>query len=82
MIAIHTKYLPATDKTGSRVKASVYRARGMIFAVTVPYDHAADCPHTVAAQALVDKHWKGRTMFYVGATIDGNGDVFSLREPA
>ena len=78
MIAIHTKYLGPTDSKGSRIKAIVYRSRGVIWSVTVPYEHVIDDPFEVAARALADKHWPGKTTRYVGATLDGNGNVYAL----
>ena len=78
MIAIHTKYLSPTNTRGARVKASVYRSRDVTFSVTVGYDHAADDPFELAAQALAEKHWPGKNVRYVGATLDGNGNVFTL----
>lgn len=53
--AIRTVYLGPTNSRGSRIKAPA--AAGSI---TVPYDHGAECPHAVAAQALLNKlDWKG-----------------------
>lgn len=80
MIAIHTKYLGPTNARGARIKASVYRSKGVIWSVTVGYDHAADDPFAIGAQALADKHWPGRVIRYVGATLDGNGSVYSLED--
>lgn len=78
MIAIHTKYLGPTDTRGARIKASVYRSKDVTFSVTVGYDHGADDPFEVAAQALADKHWPGKVARYVGSTLDGNGNVYTL----
>jgi hypothetical protein len=36
-VAIHTRYLPATDTRPSRVKASTYRGRDAVWSVTVTY---------------------------------------------
>lgn len=80
MIAIHTKYLGPTDTRGSRIKASVFRSRDVTWSVTVGYDHAADDPFLAGAQALADKHWPGRVARYVGATLDGNGNVYTLED--
>lgn len=74
-IAIHTRYLPATDKRGSRVKASAYRGRDAVWSVTVPFDHSGR-EHEQAAEALRAKHWPDLPMVYAGATIDGRGDVY------
>lgn len=50
MQAIHTKYLPATDSNGSRIKAKC--ARGSI---TIPFPHelTGDETHRAAVYALV-----------------------------
>mgnify|MGYP007005619350 CR=1 FL=1 len=50
--AIQTKYLPATNTRGSRVKASCEAG-----SVTVPWDYSGgnQSNHTRAAQALVEK---------------------------
>ena len=78
MIAIHTKYLGPTDTRGARIKASVYRSKDVTFSVTVGYDHSADDPFELAARALAAKHWPGKVARYVGATLDGNGNVYTL----
>ena len=78
MIAIHTKYLGPTNARGARIRASVSRAPGVIWSVTVGYDHAADDAFSIGAQALADKHWPGKTIRYVGATLDGNGNVYTM----
>ena len=51
MKAILTKYLPATHRRGSRIKA--YDSDGN--SVTIGYDHAVSDPHREAAIALVLK---------------------------
>ncbi len=53
MKAIQTKYLPATNTLGSRVKAWAEGGN----AVTIPYPHELSGAevHRAAAQALVDK---------------------------
>ena len=52
MQAIITKYLPATNFKGSRIKASCERG-----SLTVDYDHSKGCEgaHVAAADALVAK---------------------------
>ena len=57
MQAIHTKYLPATDTKGSRIKATCDAG-----SVTIPYPHEHDesGAHYAAAQALLVKLvWTG-----------------------
>jgi hypothetical protein len=55
MQAIHTKYLPATDSNGSRIKAKC--ARGSI---TIPfsYELIGDETHRAAVHALVNRFLK------------------------
>jgi len=65
---------------GPPVKTSVYPDKSTTWTVTVPYDHAASRAHTVAAQTRADKHWPGRVVSFVGATLDGKGDVFTLKD--
>ena len=76
MIAIHTKYIPATNTRGSRIKA--YTACG--FNATVSYDHSLvyEMVHFEAVKALVKKHdldWDISDMRY-GDSADGHGYVF------
>jgi hypothetical protein len=76
MQAIHTKFLPATNRTGSRIKA--YTTSG--FTATVPYDHSLsyEMVHFEAVKALVKKHdldWDISSMCY-GDSADGHGYVF------
>ena len=51
MQAIHTKYLPATNSRGSRIKATCDAG-----SVTIPYPHelSGDEVHRKAAKALCD----------------------------
>lgn len=81
MIAIHTKYIGATNTRGSRIKA--YTAgygtqKG--FEVTIPYRHDLDgvMVHFAAVHALVKKHsleWNLEAMRY-GDSADGKGFSF------
>lgn len=50
MQAIHTKYLPATDHKGSRIKATCERG-----SITIPLDYglSGDAIHRAAVMALV-----------------------------
>lgn len=81
MIAIHTKYLPATDTRGSRIKA--YTATGR--SVTVPLDHSLDGHkrHFTAVKVLVEKFLpyapSVENMVY-GDSADGKGYVFCFGE--
>lgn len=76
MIAIHTKFLPATNTKGERVKA--YTASG--YEATVQYDYAVSNvkAHHAAVKALTEKYalpWKVSDMNY-GDSSDGRGYTF------
>jgi hypothetical protein len=58
MSIIRTRFRPATDHTGSRIRANIG-----VTAITLPYDHALSGSenHRRAAQALAEKRGlKGR----------------------
>lgn len=81
-VAIHTKYIGPTDKTGSRVKAYTHRGwdegRAIVWSVTVPFDHSGR-EHEQAAEALIRKYWPAVVvdrLTYVGSSADGKGDVY------
>ena len=70
--AIETKYIKATNVTGSRIKATALGG-----SVTIGYDHAlnSDGAHKAAADALIAKlGWTGT--FAQGGNAKGNGYVF------
>lgn len=76
MIAIHTKFIGATNSRGSRIKA--YTTSG--FSATVPYPYALsyELCHFEAVKALVKKHkldWDLSNMRY-GDSADGKGYSF------
>lgn len=74
MKAIQTKYLPATGRRGSRIKA--FDADGN--SITLPLDHGLnqDARHRQAAEALRDKMgWKGELI--QGGLKDGEVFVFA-----
>lgn len=52
MQAIITKYLPATDRLSSRIKATC--ARGSV-TVSYPHEFSGDAIHAYAANKLVEK---------------------------
>lgn len=82
-VAIHTRYIPSTDKKQSRVKAFANRGRAdgrdVIFSVTIPYDWTGH-EHLHAAEALRDKHWPGEQLTFCGLAADGRGDVYTLAQ--
>ena len=70
MQAIHTKYLPATNTRGSRIKAT--SAAG---SVTIPYPHelSGQAVHRAAADALVAKMgWTYYGSMLGGCLADGS----------
>lgn len=72
MQAIETKYLPATNYRGSRVKASAQAG-----SVTVPWDYAlsVEANHDAAARTLIRKlSWFGA--WVRGARVDDKGNVY------
>jgi len=81
MIAIHTKFLKATDRNGARIKAyTVGFGDVKGFQATVPYDYSVDVTeaHFEAVRALVRKNkldWNLTNMRY-GDSSDGKGFVF------
>lgn len=88
-LAIHTKFLGATDTKGSRVMAVVRLDRDTTWRITLPYDHALNHEqmHAAAAAALVEKRFQllakslanGAVKISVcGNTLDNLGYVFTL----
>lgn len=66
---IKTRYLPATNHTGSRIKATASNGQTL----TIPYDHAlnSDDLHAKAALALAARlGWSGE--YAAGAGDDGH----------
>lgn len=82
MIAIHTKYLSATNTQGSRIKAytaSYGSQKGL--SVTIPYDYSLDgvAVHFKAVKALFAKHgehWPSSDNMCYGDSADGRGFSF------
>ncbi len=74
MQAISTKYIPATDRRGSRIKATAYRK-----SITIPYDdtQGENQAHHNAFQALAEKlGWLDVGTWYVGGCPTGKGNVY------
>lgn len=77
MIAIHTKFIPANDSRGSRIKAYTAASK---FSALIPVDHSLgfEARHFEAVKALIKKHdldWDIANMRY-GDSADGKGYVF------
>lgn len=77
MIAIHTKFIGASNTKGDRIKA--YTRSGFSVTISYPYvqSYASDV-HFEAVKALVAKHqldWCLDDMRY-GDSADGRGYVF------
>ena len=83
MIAIHTKYISATNTRGSRIKAYTWgSSKG--FSITVPCNDALNghLVHFEAVKALVKKHnleWNLENMRY-GDSADGRGFSFCFSD--
>jgi hypothetical protein len=70
--AIETKYLPANDRRGTRIKATAWGGT-----VTVGYDYALDAVdnHRAAADALIAKMgWQGT--YAQGGNAKGDGGYY------
>lgn len=94
MIAIQTKYLPASNTRGSRIKA--WTSSG--FSVTIPYPHdlSHEAVHFEAVKALVTKHkldWDlsdmrfggtehGYVFCFAGSVIEYNASQHDLQKLA
>lgn len=71
MHAIITKYLPATNTLGSRIKATAYAG-----SVTIAYDYSGDACHRRAAQALCEKMGWPSDNWIEGGAPDNSGFAF------
>ena len=77
MLAIHTKFVPATDRRAAKIKA--YTCNG--HAVTVPIDYELDDigRHALAARKLIESKLTGAPDFEsmaFGGSADGKGYSF------
>ena len=84
MIAIHTKFLPANNVRGSRIKAYTVSYGLKPFTATVPVDYAlnGELVHFEAVKELVKKHqldWNLTDMRY-GDSADGKGYVLCFND--
>jgi hypothetical protein len=76
MQSIHTKYLPATNAKGARIKA--YTNSGFSAVIDYPDDLTLTKAHYEAVKALVSKHnlhWDISGMRH-GDSSDGKGFTF------
>lgn len=76
MIAIHTKYIGASNTRGARIKA--YTGMGLSASISYPYELSYELCHFEAVKALVAKHgldWNITDMRF-GDSADGKGYVF------
>ena len=64
MIAITTKYLPATDTKGTRIKATAYGEKPVI--VAWDYNMNAEQNHLAAAQAFATAWFRQPMTIYSG----------------
>jgi hypothetical protein len=81
MIAIHTKYIPATDTRGARIKAYTFNGHQ----ITVPFDHDLSCleRHASAAKALIKnklEYAPDHAVMAYGDSADGKGYVFCFTQ--
>lgn len=76
-IAIHTRYLPATERRPIRIKASTRAPGGRIESIVITYDYDG-CGHEKAAHELRARHWPRHAMYLAGDTLDGRGYVFTI----
>jgi hypothetical protein len=65
LILIRTKYIPATDTTGSRIKATF---GGKTKSISYPYELSGGEVHRKAAQAWIEHHmsrngWENTSRF-------------------
>lgn len=76
MIAIHTKYFPASNHRGSRIKA--YTTKGIAAVISFSYEFSDERCHFQAVEALIEKYKldvNTEDMRY-GDSADGKGYVF------
>jgi len=76
MIAIHTKYFPASNHKGSRIKA--YTTTKKTAVISYPHEFSHEECHFQAVKALIKKYnldWNTEDMRF-GDSADGKGYVF------
>lgn len=76
MQALTTKFIPATDHHGSRIKV-----RAQVGTITVPWDHAKDVPENHDAAALTFlKKWGWPGHWVRGSLPDDTGYAYVKAE--
>lgn len=78
MQAIITKYLPATNSRGSRIKATC--SSGSV-TIPYPYELSGQAVHRAAAEALVAKLFPGTTAALLGGGLPDGRSVFVFDHP-
>ena len=76
MIAIHTKFIPATTHKGARIKA--YTSTKWQATISYPYEKSYELAHFEAVKALIERNkldWPLGDMRF-GDSADGKGYVF------
>jgi len=76
MIAIHTKYFPASNYKGSRIKAYTTTKKNAV--ISYPHEFSHEKCHFQAVKALIEKYnldWNIEDMRF-GDSADGKGYVF------
>ena len=71
MHAIVTKFIPATNTRGARIKATSQAG-----SVMIAYDYSGDASHRRAAQALCEKMGWPTDNWIDGGTPDNSGFAF------
>jgi len=69
--AIITKFIPATNTRGARIKASAWAG-----SVVIPYDYSGDEAHWKAACAFIDRFGWDAIGWTRGGSPDASGFVF------
>lgn len=78
MQAIITKYMPATNIRGSRIKATC--SSGSV-TIPYPYELSGQAVHRAAADALVAKLFPGTTAPLLGGGLPDGRTVFVFDHP-
>jgi hypothetical protein len=82
-LAIHTKYIGATNTRGARIKATCTIDKNTKWTASVSFEYGADSEtrHALAAKALLVKHapdLHDKQLWVCGNTLDNLGYVFAV----